>query len=151
MIQARIQKFFKEGVEEDNFERESLLIHVSTRVHIKTRQTCNSFSLLSFQEDCLLFFALFNYSLLFLKFKRGVWNPRNPPSRSANVIASYGKLYIYALTVYFDKLQYAVPIEKVGSVYVRIPTPVPAFSGVSARDRLHSPTEQRKHLEQLSL
>ena len=44
-----------------------LLIHVSTRVHIKTRQTCNSFSLLPFQEDCLLFFALFYYSLLFFE------------------------------------------------------------------------------------
>ena len=33
-----------------------------------------------FQEVCLLFFALFYYSLLFLKFERGRgYNPRNPP------------------------------------------------------------------------
>ena len=68
MKQARIQKFFKGRVEEENF----LLIHVSTRVHIKFRQTCNSFSLLPFQEDCPLFFALFYYSFLFLKFEKGV-------------------------------------------------------------------------------
>ena len=48
-----------EGGWEGNFEGKMFLIHVSTRVHIKTRQTCNSFSLLLFQEDCLLFFALF--------------------------------------------------------------------------------------------
>ena len=52
---------------------------------MKTRQTCNSFSLLPFQEDCLLFFALFYYTFLFLKLERGGGcNPRNPPSRSAN-------------------------------------------------------------------
>ena len=77
--QAPIQKFFKGGVEEEK----CLLIHVSTHVHIKTTQTYNSFSLLTFQEDCLLFFALFDYSLLLLK-GRGGCNPRNPPSRSAN-------------------------------------------------------------------
>ena len=41
-------------------------------------------------SSCLLSFALFYYSLLFLKFERGgVCNPRNLPpstSRSANVI-----------------------------------------------------------------
>ena len=57
-----------------------MLIHVSMHVHIKTRQTYNSFSLLPFQEDCLLFFALLYYSLLFLKFERGRGcHPRNPP------------------------------------------------------------------------
>ena len=72
--------------EEETLEEKCLLIHVSTHVHIKTRQTCNSFSLRPFQEDCLLFFALFYYPLLFLKFERG-WdcNPRSPPpSRSTN-------------------------------------------------------------------
>ena len=73
------------GVDPEIFQREGgglrrkilkekcLLIHISTREHIKTRQTCNSFSLLPFQEDCLLFFALYYryYSLLFLKFERG--------------------------------------------------------------------------------
>ena len=56
-----------------------LLIHVSTRIHIKIRQSCNSFPFLHFQEDCLLFFALFYYSLLFLKFERGGCNPVTPP------------------------------------------------------------------------
>ena len=80
------------GVEEENFERKILLIHVSTRVHTKIRQTCNSFSLLPFQEDCLLFFVLFYYSLLFLKFEGGGGNPCNPPpSRSANVL-KYNKI-----------------------------------------------------------
>ena len=74
--------FFKGWVEEENVERKMFkLIHVSTRVHIKTRQTCNSFSFLRFQEDCLLFFALCYYSLLILKFERGGGgcNPRSPP------------------------------------------------------------------------
>ena len=56
-----------------------MLIKVSTRVHIKTRQTCNSFSLLLFIEDCLLFFDLSYHSLLFLKFERGVATPVTPP------------------------------------------------------------------------
>ena len=59
------------GLRRKNFEKKCLLIHVSKRVHIKTRQICNSFSLLPYQEDCLLFFVLFYYSLLFLKFERG--------------------------------------------------------------------------------
>ena len=33
-----------------------------------------------FQEDCLLFFTLFYYSLLFLKFERGGLQPPYPPS-----------------------------------------------------------------------
>ena len=70
-IQARIHKFFKGGLRSKILKEKCLLIHVSTRVHIKTRQTCKSFSLLPFQEDCLLFFALFYYSLLLLKFERG--------------------------------------------------------------------------------
>ena len=65
-----------------------LLIHVSTHVHIKTRQTCNSFSLLPFQEDCLLFFALVYYSLLFLKFEGGGGATPVTPSRSANDVRS---------------------------------------------------------------
>ena len=53
-------------------------INTCTCTH-KTRQNCNSLSLLPFQENCLLFFALFN-SLLFLKFERGGGcNPRIPP------------------------------------------------------------------------
>ena len=42
------------GVEKENFEGK---MFVDTRVQIKTRQRCNSFSLLPFQEDCLLFFC----------------------------------------------------------------------------------------------
>ena len=61
------------------FKENCLLIHVSTCVNMKTRQTCNSFSFLPFQEDCLLCFALFYYSLLFLKFGRGVQPPYPPP------------------------------------------------------------------------
>ena len=51
------------GLRRKILKEKCLLIHVSTRVHIKTRQTCKSFSLLPFQEDCLLFFALFYYSI----------------------------------------------------------------------------------------
>ena len=62
--QAQIQKFFKggRGLRRKILKEKCLLIHVSTREHIKTRQTCNSFSLLPFQEET-------------------PW----PPSRSANV------------------------------------------------------------------
>ena len=52
-------------IEEENFERK---MFVDTH---KTRQTCNSFSPLPFQQDCLLIFALFYYSLLFLKLEIG--------------------------------------------------------------------------------
>ena len=65
------------GLEEENFERKmlkNLLIHVSTRVHIKFRQTCNSFSLLPFQEDCLLFCFILLLSFIF-KFERGLPPP----------------------------------------------------------------------------
>ena len=67
------------GLRRKILEEKCLLIHVSTRVHIKTRQTYNSFSLLPFQEDCLLFCTLFYYSLFVLKFEMGGCNPRNPP------------------------------------------------------------------------
>ena len=80
--QARIQKFFKGGggLRNKILKEKCLLIDVSTRVHMKTRQTCNSFSLLPFLEDCLLFLALFYYSLSFLKFERvdGVKKPVTP-------------------------------------------------------------------------
>ena len=68
-----------------DFERKMFVNTLSTRVYIKTRQTCNSFSLLSFQEDCLLFFVLFYYSVLFLKFEKGGCKPP-PPPRSANAL-----------------------------------------------------------------
>ena len=73
----RSRIFSKGGLKKKILKENCLLIHVSTCVHIKTRQTCNSLSLslslsFPFQEDCLLFFALFYYSLLFLKFEGGV-------------------------------------------------------------------------------
>ena len=73
-------------------------VHVSARVHIKTRQTCNSFSLLPFQKDFLLFFALFYYSLLFLKNEKGGGgcNPSNPPLDPPMSIA----LNVYSLTLH---------------------------------------------------
>ena len=46
------------GVRRKILKEKCLLIHVSSRVHIKTTQTCNSFSLLHFQENCLLFFCI---------------------------------------------------------------------------------------------
>ena len=86
-----------------NILKEKCLIHVSTHVHIKNRQTCNFFYLLPFQEDCLLFFALFYYTLLFLKFERGGVATPVTPSRSANAHA-YGDTwliqfqFVYSLT-----------------------------------------------------
>ena len=79
------RKFSKGGLRRKILKEKCFLIHVhvSTRVHIKTRRTCNSFSL-PFQED-FFYFLLFYYSLLFLKFWRGGGaTPRNPLSRSAN-------------------------------------------------------------------
>ena len=66
------------GLRRKILKEKCLLIHVSTRVYMKTRQTCNSFSFLPFQENCLLFFALFYYSHLFLKFERGGGGGCNP-------------------------------------------------------------------------
>ena len=83
-MQARIQKFFKGGGVGGKFLKEKcLLIHVSTRVNIKTRQMFNSFSLLPFQEDCLLFFSLL-LSFIFEILKGGgvatlVIPPLDPP------------------------------------------------------------------------
>ena len=57
------------GLKRKILKEKCLLIHV----------TCNSFSLLLFQEYCLLFFALFYYSLLYLKFERGGATPVTPP------------------------------------------------------------------------
>ena len=76
-LQAWIQKFFKRGWG-GKFWKKNVCwyTYLLTREHIKTRQTCNSFSLLPFQKDCLLFFALFYYSLLFLKFER--WGLQPP-------------------------------------------------------------------------
>ena len=73
------RNFSRGGLRRKILKEKCLFIHVSTGVHIKTRQTCTSFSLLPFQDDCLQFFALFYYSLLFLKFERGVVPPCPPP------------------------------------------------------------------------
>ena len=53
------------GLRRKILKEKCLLVHVSTRVHIKTRQTSNCFFLLPFQEDCLPFFALFYHSFIF--------------------------------------------------------------------------------------
>ena len=68
-----------------------LLIHVPTRVHIKTRQTCKSFCLLPFQEDCLLFLALFYYSLLIFEIWKGGGgcNARNPPPQIRQMMSCH--------------------------------------------------------------
>ena len=101
--EARIQKFFKGGgvLRRKIFKEKCLLIHLSSRVHIKTRQTCNSFSLLPFQEDCLLFFALFYYTLLFLKFEKGGGGCNPPPTLYAPMlIVSYFYIYLGRLELY---------------------------------------------------
>ena len=51
------------GVEEENLKEKCLLIHVTMRVHIKTRQTCNSFSLLPLQEDCFVLLLSFIFEI----------------------------------------------------------------------------------------
>ena len=63
---------------EKKLKKKCLLIHMSMREHIKTRQTCNSFSLLPFQDDCLLFFCFVLLLSLFFKFERGVATPVTP-------------------------------------------------------------------------
>ena len=61
------------GLRRKILEEKCLLIHVLTRVHIKTRQTYNSSSLLPFQEDCFLFFLLYFNTLFYF------WNLNPPP------------------------------------------------------------------------
>ena len=73
--QARIQKFFKEGLRRKILKEKYLFIHVSTRVHINNRQPCNSFSLLLFQEDCLLFFCFVLLLSFIFEIWRGVQSP----------------------------------------------------------------------------
>ena len=79
-----IWNFYSTAVEE-NFERK---MFVDTRINActhKTRQTCNSFSLLPFQEDCLLFFASFIFEIW--KGGGGVATPVTPLSiRQWNII-----------------------------------------------------------------
>ena len=87
---------------------------VDTRINActhKTIQTCNFSPHFPFQEDCLLFFALFSYSLLFLKFEGGggMCNPRNPPSRSANDVYCIDN---NACVVLYNVLQ-VVPIKEI--------------------------------------
>ena len=61
------------------FKEKCLLIHVSTRLQRKTRQTCNSFSLFPFQEVCLTYFALFYYFFYFWNVRGGgVAHPVTP-------------------------------------------------------------------------
>ena len=83
IMHARIQKFFKGGLRRKILKEKCLLIHVSTRVYIKTRQRCNSFSLLPFQEDYLLFFALFfvcfgGFFVFFYMYHYGNWLLNKP-------------------------------------------------------------------------
>ena len=100
------QQFFKmgEGLRRKILKEKCLLIHVSTRVHIhvKTRQTCNSFSLLPFQEDFLLFITLFHFWNL-----KGGFYPPPPPSRSANALC-YGWLGYYAVSAVFQSYLYTI-------------------------------------------
>ena len=82
LYQAQIQKFFKggvgEGVRRKILKEKCLLIHVSMHVHIKTRQTCNSFSLsLLFKK--IVFYILLCVLLLYLKGGGGVATLVNPP------------------------------------------------------------------------
>ena len=68
---SRIFNFYQRGGWGGKFWKK---MFINTRInawHMKTRQTCNCYSLLLFQQYCLLFFALFYYSLLFLKLERG--------------------------------------------------------------------------------
>ena len=79
--QARIQFSKGGGVRGKILKEKWLLIHISTRVHIKTRQTSNTFSLLSFQEDCLLFLlCLITYNTHFYFWNlNGELQPPYPP------------------------------------------------------------------------
>ena len=64
MYQARIQKFQKGGgLRREILKEKCLLIHVSTRVHMKTRQTCNSFSLLPSKEYCFVLLLSFIFEI----------------------------------------------------------------------------------------
>ena len=62
-------------------------VHVSTRVHLKTRQTCNSFSLFSFPEDCLIYF-LFCFNTFFEKGRGGAIPVTPPPPQIRQHIKS---------------------------------------------------------------
>ena len=98
-----------------------MLIHVSTHVHIKTRQTCNYFSLLPFQGDCLLFFALFYYSLLFLKFERGL-QPRNPPLDPPMLILLSIQPIISKRVLFSDTILKFGKIYKIRKLWIIIPS-----------------------------
>ena len=54
------------GVRRKILNEKCLLIHVSTREHIKTRQTCNSFSLHHLQRIFIYFFFCFLLLLSFI-------------------------------------------------------------------------------------
>ena len=72
------------GLRRKILKEKCLLIHVSTRVHIKPGQICNSFSLLPFQEDCLLFLLYFITLFYFWNLKgmggaTPITHPLDPP------------------------------------------------------------------------
>ena len=54
------------------------ILKEKTCVHIKTRQTCNAFSLFPFQWECLLFLLFFLLSFIF-EIWRGGYYPPLPP------------------------------------------------------------------------
>ena len=52
-------EIFQRGIEEENFGRKMFVdTRINACIHIKTRQTCNSFSLLPFQGDCPLYIVM---------------------------------------------------------------------------------------------
>ena len=89
-IQARIKKFFKGGEGwGGKFWKKYVCWYRYQRVYTKkTRKTCNSISLLPFQEDGLLFFFCFVLllSFIFEIWKGGCNSSNPPPPRSANAI-----------------------------------------------------------------
>ena len=95
--QARMQTFFKGGgLGRKILKEKCLLIHVSTRVHIKLDEHATPF-----QEDCLLIFAFFYYSFFFLKFERGGGgcNPRNPPLDPPMCFTNLLKMWAFTICI----------------------------------------------------
>ena len=95
------------GVRRKILKEKCLLIHISTRVHMKTWQTCNSFSLLPFPEDCQTFFCfvlLLSTLFIFEIWKGGLQPPSPLPfSKSVNAIVKRTKIPCVLMMMFSKK------------------------------------------------
>ena len=109
------RNFSKGGLRGKILKEKCLLI---TRTCIKacthkTRQTCNAFSFLPIQEDCLLFFALFYYSPFFEFFLNNPLPPLDSPLFDLSVGTNIFNLVAlsWSFTIFLKTVILSITVE----------------------------------------